>query len=45
MYTQSDEIDSHTLLLSKKHFLYRIEVEENQIFGSYPMNSELPTFW
>lgn len=45
MYTQPDEIDSYTLLLSKKHFLYRIEVEENQIFGSYPMNSELPTFW
>lgn len=45
MYIHSDETDSYTLLLSKKYSLYRIEVAENQSFGSYSVNSELPTFW
>lgn len=45
MHKQSDKTDSYTLLLSDKYFLYMVEVEENQIFGSYSVNSELLTFW
>jgi len=45
MYIYSDKTNTSTHLFSKKHFLYRIEVEEDKTFGSYSVNSELRTFW